>query len=188
LNNFYSFGLIIDISRKLKEYKDENGIMLLADAPRFLNGVIRDSDTPFIYEKVGSFYRNFLIDEFQDTSGLQWKNFLPLLTNGLDQGFASMVVGDVKQAVYRWRGGDLNLLQQQVEKEVGTHRINTKELNHNYRSAEAIVSFNNLLFKSLATLVAAETGKVISEDAYHDVAQKLHKKEIRVCVCCCVER
>lgn len=178
LNNFYSFGLIIDISRKLKEYKDENGIMLLADAPRFLNGVIRDSDTPFIYEKVGSFYRNFLIDEFQDTSGLQWKNFLPLLTNGLDQGFASMVVGDVKQAVYRWRGGDLNLLQQQVEKEVGTHRINTKELNHNYRSAEAIVSFNNLLFKSLATLVAAETGKVISEDAYHDVAQKLHKKEI----------
>ncbi|MBK7651648.1 MAG: UvrD-helicase domain-containing protein [Flammeovirgaceae bacterium] len=177
LNNFYSFGLIIDISRKLKEYKDENGIMLLADAPRFLNGVIQDSDTPFIYEKVGSFYRNFLIDEFQDTSGLQWKNFLPLLTNGLDQGFPSMVVGDVKQAVYRWRGGDLNLLQQQVEKEVGPHRINTKELNHNYRSAETIVSFNNQLFKSLATLVAAETGKTISVDAYQDVAQKLHKKE-----------
>lgn len=177
LNNFYSFGLIIDISRKLKEYKDENGIMLLADAPRFLNGVIRDSDTPFIYEKVGSFYRNYLIDEFQDTSGLQWKNFLPLLTNGLDQGFQSMVVGDVKQAVYRWRGGDLNLLQQQVEEEVGAHRINTKELNHNYRSAEAVVSFNNQLFKSLATIVAAETGKVISVDAYQDVEQKLHKKE-----------
>lgn len=177
LNNFYSFGLIIDISRKLKEYKEENGIMLLADAPRFLNGVIQDSDTPFIYEKVGSFYRNYLIDEFQDTSGLQWKNFLPLLANGLDQGFTSMVVGDVKQAVYRWRGGDLNLLQQQVEKEVGGHRINTKELNHNYRSAEAIVSFNNLLFKSLASIVSSETGKTISVDTYHDVEQQLHKSE-----------
>lgn len=177
LNNFYSFGLIIDISRKLKEYKEENGLMLLADAPRFLQGVIQDNDTPFIYEKVGSFYRNYLIDEFQDTSGLQWKNFLPLLTNGLDQGFPSMVVGDVKQAVYRWRGGDLNLLQQQVEKDVGPHRINTQELNHNYRSAGAIVTFNNLLFKSLASLVAAETGKEISVAAYQDVEQQLHKKE-----------
>lgn len=177
LNNFYSFGLIIDISRKLKEYKDENGIMLLADAPRFLNGVIQDSDTPFIYEKVGSFYRNYLIDEFQDTSGLQWKNFLPLLANGLDQGFTSMVVGDVKQAVYRWRGGDLNLLQRKVGEEVGEHRINTKELNHNYRSAQAIVSFNNKLFKSLTTIVAAETGTSISVDAYQDAEQQLYKSE-----------
>ncbi|MBK8291962.1 MAG: UvrD-helicase domain-containing protein [Flammeovirgaceae bacterium] len=87
MNNFYSFGLIIDISRKLKEYKDENGIMLLADAPRFLNGVIRDSDTPFIYEKVGSFYRNYLIDEFQDTSGLQWKIFFPYSPMGWIRAF-----------------------------------------------------------------------------------------------------
>lgn len=99
LNNFYAFGLIADISRKLKEYKDENNLMLLADAPKFLNGVIQDSDTPFIYEKVGSFYRNYLIDEFQDTSGLQWKNFFPLLVNSLDQGYKSLVVGDVKQAI-----------------------------------------------------------------------------------------
>ena len=177
LSNFYSFGLITDISRKLKEYKDENGIMLLADAPRFLNGVIQDSDTPFIYEKVGSFYRNYLIDEFQDTSGLQWKNFLPLLTNGLDQGYPSMVVGDVKQAIYRWRGGDLNLLQQKVEQEVGGHRVGSKELNHNYRSASSIVEFNNNLFKSLSTIVASETGKMISTDAYVDVAQQIHKSE-----------
>lgn len=177
LSNFYSFGLITDISRKLKEYKDENGIMLLADAPRFLNGVIQDSDTPFIYEKVGSFYRNYLIDEFQDTSGLQWKNFLPLLTNGLDQGYPSMVVGDVKQAIYRWRGGDLNLLQQKVEQEVGEHRVGSKELNHNYRSASSIVEFNNSLFKSLSTIVASETGKTISTEAYTDVAQQVHKSE-----------
>ncbi|HET9486807.1 MAG TPA: UvrD-helicase domain-containing protein, partial [Chryseosolibacter sp.] len=143
LNNFYAFGLIADISRKLKEYKDENNLMLLADAPKFLNGVIRDSDTPFIYEKVGSFYRNYLIDEFQDTSGLQWQNFQPLIVNSLDQGYESLVVGDVKQAIYRWRGGDLSLLQQKITRLIGEERVNGQALNHNYRSASRIVRFNN---------------------------------------------
>src|SRR5262249_19332927 len=67
LNNFYAFGLLTDISRKLTEYKKENNLMLLADASQFLNSIIDNSDTPFIYEKAGSFYKNFLIDEFQDT-------------------------------------------------------------------------------------------------------------------------
>jgi ATP-dependent helicase/nuclease subunit A len=75
LTNFYAFGLIADISRKLKEYKQENNMMLLSDAPYFLNSVIGESDTPFVYEKVGSFYKNFLIDEFQDTSGLAMEKF-----------------------------------------------------------------------------------------------------------------
>jgi ATP-dependent helicase/nuclease subunit A len=110
LSNFYAFGLIADISRKLKDYKQENNMMLLSDAPYFLNSVIGESDTPFVYEKVGSFYKNFLIDEFQDTSGLQWKNFKPLIINSLDSGHSSIIVGDVKQAIYRWRSGDLYLL------------------------------------------------------------------------------
>ncbi len=177
LNNFYSFGLIADISRKLKEYKEQNNLMLLADAPKFLNGVIQDSDTPFIYEKVGSFYRNFLIDEFQDTSGYQWKNFLPLLTNSLDQGNRSIVVGDVKQAVYRWRGGDLNLLQQEIEQQIGKERVDVIELGTNYRSASRIVSFNNMLFKTAASLVAQKTNGALPTDAFKDVAQKGVKKE-----------
>ncbi len=176
LRNMYVFGLIADISRKLREYKERNNMMLLADAPKFLNGVIADSDTPFIYEKVGSFYRNFLIDEFQDTSGFQWKNFLPLLTNSLDQGNRSIVVGDVKQAVYRWRGGDLNLLQQQVEKQIGKERVNTIELDTNFRSAAQIISFNNVLFKNAATLVKDITSGDLPEASFRDVAQKDFKK------------
>ncbi|MEK6783356.1 MAG: UvrD-helicase domain-containing protein [Bacteroidota bacterium] len=176
LSNFYAFGLIADISRKLKDYKEENGIMLLADAPRFLNGVIQDSDTPFIYEKVGSFYRNYLIDEFQDTSGLQWKNFFPLLTNGLDQGYPSMVVGDVKQAVYRWRGGDLKLLQSEIEQRIGKERVYTKELQQNFRSAREIVTFNNALFETSATIVTGDTGKSITSEAYRDVPQLVSKE------------
>ena len=177
LANFYSFGLIADISRKLKEYKDENNLMLLADAPKFLNGVIRDSDTPFIYEKVGSFFRNYLIDEFQDTSGLQWKNFQPLIINSLDQGYTSLVVGDVKQAIYRWRGGDLSLLQEKIIGHVGASRVHVEELDNNFRSAARIVSFNNAVFKSASQILALQSGVPVATLAYADVAQQIARAE-----------
>ena len=177
LQNLYVFGLVADISRKLKEYKDENNLMLLADAPKFLNGVIQDSDTPFIYEKVGSFYRNYLIDEFQDTSSMQWKNFLPLLVNSLDQGYTSLVVGDVKQAIYRWRGGDLKLLQQEIEKSIGEERVAVNELNSNFRSSSSVVEFNNTLFKQASISVSLDTNNPISTQAYHDVAQQNSRQE-----------
>lgn len=177
LKNLYVFGLITDISRKLKDYKDENNIMLLADAPKFLNGIIQDSDTPFIYEKVGSFFRNYLIDEFQDTSGMQWKNFQPLIINSLDQGYPSLVVGDVKQAIYRWRGGDLSLLQQQIVPLIGDERVGTYELDKNFRSSFQIVNFNNALFQSAAVIVAEETGTTLSSETYTDVAQKNFVKD-----------
>ncbi len=171
IKNLYVFGLISDIARKLREYKDENNLMLLADAPKFLNGVIQDSDTPFIYEKVGSFYRHYLIDEFQDTSGMQWKNFQPLITNSLDQGQSCLVVGDVKQAIYRWRGGDLNLLQQQIISQIGDHRVNVRELDHNFRSASTIVQFNNQFFKSASDIISAVTGAATPSTVYTDVEQ-----------------
>lgn len=177
LKNMYVFGLISDISRKLKEYKDENNLMLLADAPKFLNGVIRDSDTPFIYEKVGSFYRNYLIDEFQDTSGLQWQNFQPLIVNSLDQGYPSLVVGDVKQAIYRWRGGDLSLLQEKIIGLIGAERVEVQELVNNFRSTAAIVDVNNALFETASQLLSLESGMTVSARAYQDVAQKPSKDD-----------
>lgn len=177
LRNLYVFGLIADIARKLKEYKDENNVMLLADAPKFLNGIIQDSDTPFIYEKVGSFYRNYLIDEFQDTSGMQWKNFQPLIMNGLDQGYPALVVGDVKQAIYRWRGGDLNLLQREVFNAIGPGRVSVQELDRNFRSSSEVVNFNNSVFESAAAIVAAQTGVSLATEAYSDGSQKVARKE-----------
>lgn len=172
LKNFYVFGLIADITRKLRDYKRENNLMLLADAPKFLNRIIGESDTPFVYEKVGSFYRNYLIDEFQDTSGFQWKNFLPLVTNSLDQGYPSLVVGDVKQAIYRWRGGDLSLLQKQVEAHISKERVDVKELDSNYRSAPEIVEFNNQIFASAALQAGTKLGVALPGEVYHDVRQK----------------
>ncbi|MEQ8359524.1 MAG: UvrD-helicase domain-containing protein [Cytophagales bacterium] len=175
LKNFYAFGLIADITRKLRSYKQENNIMLLADAPKFLNGVISDSDTPFIYEKVGSYFQHYLIDEFQDTSGFQWKNFYPLLKDALDQNQASMVVGDVKQSIYRWRGGDQQLLQSEVSDAMGEGFTQVRELNTNYRSAEEIVNFNNLLFEGASRIVSEVTGEKMAQDAFYDVRQKPEK-------------
>ncbi len=171
LQNLYTFGLITDIARKLREYKSENNIMLLADAPKFLNHIIGESDTPFVYEKVGSFYRNYLIDEFQDTSGYQWKNFLPLLTNSLDSGYSSMVVGDVKQAIYRWRGGDLSLLQRQLENHIGPDRVEVRELSSNYRSGREIVQFNNLLFETASKVAGSKINSPLPAEVYLDVRQ-----------------
>ena len=173
LDNLYVFGLVSDLSRKLLEYKYDNNLMLLADAPAFLNGIIQDSDTPFIYEKIGSFYRNYLIDEFQDTSGLQWKNFLPLLVNGLDQGYPSLIVGDVKQSIYRWRSGDLTLLQQQVENQVGEGRVEIKNLNRNFRSAPEVINFNNTLFK----FIASKSESPFTQAVYDDVQQDVSRQE-----------
>jgi ATP-dependent helicase/nuclease subunit A len=176
-NNFYAFGLTADISRKLKEFKDTNNLLLLADAPKFLNSIIDKSDTPFVYEKLGSFYKNFLIDEFQDTSGLQWDNLRPLIVNSLDQGNRSLVVGDVKQAIYRWRGGNLKLLQLEIENQIGKERTAIKNLATNFRSARNLVSFNNALFETAAQVVANEVEAEISTEAFRDVTQQVHKTD-----------
>jgi ATP-dependent helicase/nuclease subunit A len=173
LKNFYAFGLISDITRKLRAYKQENNIMLLSDAPQFLNGIINNSDTPFIYEKVGSFFKNYLIDEFQDTSSFQWQNFLPLLKEAGDQGQKSLIVGDVKQSIYRWRGGDLSLLQTEVAEKFGREQIEVLPLNTNYRSAGKVVTFNNQLFSKASGIVQQITGQPLPGEVFGDVAQSI---------------
>jgi ATP-dependent exoDNAse (exonuclease V) beta subunit len=107
----YLLGILNDLSRKLAQYRAENNMMLLSDTLRVLGKFISASDTSFVYEKTGNQYRHFLIDEFQDTSGIQWKNLLPLIQNALGSGHMALVVGDAKQSIYRWRGGDIRLLE-----------------------------------------------------------------------------
>lgn len=142
----YTFGILTDLTQKIKEYREEHETILISDLPVFLKSIIGDSDTPFIYEKVGTRYRHFLIDEFQDTSGFQWDSFQPLVKNSLDSGNFNMVVGDVKQSIYRWRGGNSDLLLSQVGEDVGEHFVNEQQLNSNYRSSKNVIDFNNALF------------------------------------------
>ncbi len=146
LKYLYTYGILADLTGKLDEYRDENELMFISDAAVFLKQIISDTETPFIYEKAGMRFRHYLIDEFQDTSGFQWDNFRPLVENGLAENNFNLVVGDVKQSIYRWRGGDLDLLLEGVQKDIGEGRTEFKDLTQNWRSRQNIVDFNNSLF------------------------------------------
>lgn len=140
----YAFGIITHLLASLRDVRAEKNIMLISDAANLLRQIIAENDTPFVYEKVGSFYNHFLIDEFQDISDFQWQNLKPLIGNGLATGHMSLLVGDVKQSIYRWRGGKWQLLSSKLEKEFTATR--SLVLEHNWRSKPHIVHFNNTFF------------------------------------------
>lgn len=149
----YTFGILADITKKLQTYREENDLMLISDAAVFLRDIIGDNDAPFIYEKIGGAYKHYLIDEFQDTSGLQWENFRPLVRNSLAEGHTNLVVGDVKQSIYRWRGGDWQLLLEKIVEDIGEEQTEQLNLNQNWRSCKNIIDFNNSLFAGTPSIL-----------------------------------
>ncbi len=148
LSNFHAFGLLNDIDRLMPEYRDDNNLLLISDMSVLLKKIISDNEAPFIYEKIGTHYSNILIDEFQDTSSFQWANFKPLIKESLSRAYYNLIVGDIKQSIYRWRGGDWKLLLHEVSKDIGDEYINEKTLGTNWRSKKNIIDFNNSLFNN----------------------------------------
>jgi ATP-dependent exoDNAse (exonuclease V) beta subunit len=179
-NNLYVFGLFGYLLRELRELKEEENMLLISEANDFLKSITSDNDAPFIYEKVGNRYQHFLLDEFQDTSGFQWASFLPLLLNTLSMGKSNLVVGDVKQSIYRWRGGEMRLLMEQVENDLGHFGLDVKKLDTNFRSLPNIVAFNNALFSRLAGFLSEHLKKTLGDpsmdridQAYADIIQNV---------------
>ena len=148
----YAYGILSDLSVKVREITAEKNLFLLSDSSEFLNEIIADNEAPFVYEKAGNFFNNFMLDEFQDTSVFQWSNFKPLVLNGLASNHDSLVVGDVKQSIYRWRNSDWKILARQVEKSFPQF-YQEYPLRENYRSSENIIRFNNALFSSAPHLL-----------------------------------
>ncbi len=180
LRTIFVIGIFNDIHKKLNLYRDENKAMLISDTNILLSSVIGSAYNPFIYEKIGSYYKHFLIDEFQDTSTFQWKNLLPLIANSLSEQNISMVVGDVKQSIYRWRNGNMKLLLADIYDNLSSHReqFNEEKLLVNRRSKQDIINFNNHFFTSAPKILElkAEGGnaKFITE-AYKEVLQTQFK-------------
>ena len=141
-----TLGILTDISRQIAAYREEKNIMLIADTTELLNKVIGGSDVPFIYEKTGTRVDHYMIDEFQDTSGMQWENFRPLIADSLAQGHADLIVGDVKQSIYRFRNSDWKLLDEQVRRDFPEELTREDTLKDNWRSCRQIVAFNNAFF------------------------------------------
>lgn len=123
--------------------------MLIADTTELLNKVIGGSDAPFIYEKTGTHVDHYMIDEFQDTSGMQWNNFRPLIEESLGHGRGNLIVGDVKQSIYRFRNSDWKLLDEQVQTDFSPEEVTEETLKENWRSCRNIVEFNNTFFTSI---------------------------------------
>jgi ATP-dependent exoDNAse (exonuclease V) beta subunit len=181
--HIYAFGVLNELLKALAEYRREYRQLLISDTNHLLREIITEPDTPFIYEKIGNRYQHYLIDEFQDTSELQFQNLAPLLMDALARGDGGLLVGDVKQAIYRWRNGDLRLLMEGAEKFFRIHGQKTEvhPLTDNWRTAYRVVEFNNLFFKESSRLLAAEF-KGPWEDFFHkayaEVAQNPNKRNV----------
>lgn len=179
LRYIYLLGIAGDLSRKLALYRSENNVMLIADNARLISEFISSDDTPFVFDKTGTRYRHFLIDEFQDTSVLQWKNLLPLIRNSLAEGNFTLIVGDVKQSIYRWRGGETNLLGGEIKNDLREFSsiIREEQLAVNRRSKKNIVEFNNLLFSStLTNLNSVYTDSFADLYSEKDVIQEVDER------------
>ncbi len=177
--NIFALALLREIDRIMEEFRTQDGIVHISEFNKRIAEIVNTEPVPFIFERLGERFDHFMIDEFQDTSSLQWLNLVPLIENGLASGNQSIVVGDGKQAIYRWRGGDIeqfnalpklnhaedNSILREREKALGR---NAQEvlLGSNYRSAAEIVAFNNMFFDQCAQFLHSDL-----QNIYHNAAQ-----------------
>ena len=172
------------LRKAFSEVLKDRGVLSIDDTNQILHEIIGETDTPFIYEKVGVRFQHFLLDEFQDTSTVQWENFLPLLKNISGGSLYNLIVGDVKQSIYRWRSARWDILKEKVAQSL--QNIRETPLDVNWRSARAIVDFNSEFFKTYAqrldAIYADVTGKSsqgLIASLYADVRQKTGKTQLK---------
>lgn len=165
----FTLGLAEEFYSKLAIIEEEKGVISLDESTSLLRDIIDGSDAPFIYEKLGVRFNHFLLDEFQDTSVVQWENFKPLLANSVSEGYSNIIVGDVKQSIYRWRNSDWNLLDKEIEENF-EGKVKVITLKENWRSTQSIVNFNNEFF----TFAADNLGL---SKIYADVKQEVKVKD-----------
>lgn len=161
VRNYYTLGILNDVSRHIAAWRKEKNVMLIADTTELLNRIIDGSEAPFIYEKTGTRVNHYMIDEFQDTSDMQWYNFRPLIGESLAHRQQNLIVGDVKQSIYRFRNSNWKLLDQQVQKDFPHSPVTEETLTENWRSFRRIVTFNNALFAAAPCLLQAVYNDVL---------------------------
>ena len=179
LRHLNQLRLLGSIEKKVRELNENNNRFLLSDTQQLLHALIEGSDSPFIFEKIGTQLEHVMIDEFQDTSTVQWQNFRVLLDEAMShEDGSNLIVGDVKQSIYRWRAGDWRLLND-IEQQFRQQQIETISLKKNYRSERNVITFNNYFFSHAAELEYQEQQELNPEEAeqlkkaYADVVQEI---------------
>nr|MDE6071649.1 UvrD-helicase domain-containing protein [Muribaculaceae bacterium] len=176
---FPYLGLLQIVLRKRREYLEENNSVELGETNTLLRKIIGKEEAPFIYERLGTRLNHFLIDEFQDTSEMQWDNFKPLLVESLGRGNENLLIGDAKQSIYRFRNADSSLISEKVEEQFADVELhgNVPQENTNYRSSEVVVRFNNGFFRMLTDrlgdVVYDQGGTIDFRRLYENVEQNL---------------
>jgi len=170
LNNLTPLSVLNLLKDEIEKIKKEDNIIPISEFNKIIHKEIKNQPVPFIYEKIGSKFSHFFIDEFQDTSKLQWNNILPLIENSLaSENSMLLVSGDPKQSIYRWRGSEVKEFLNIIKcNNLFQCRQVTTPLKSNYRSGKSIVEFNNGLFQNICKNFA--NNKLIQE-IYKDVMQ-----------------
>ncbi|MDD3037699.1 exodeoxyribonuclease V subunit beta [Bacteroides sp.] len=177
LQHLNKVQLLANIDEEVRQLNHENNRFLLSDTNALLHQLVKDGDSSFVFEKIGTNIRNVMIDEFQDTSRMQWGNFKLLLLEGLSQGADSLIVGDVKQSIYRWRNGDWGILNG-LNNHIEHFKVRVKTLATNRRSETSIIRFNNHIFTAAADYLNSIYKQQLEKDcedlqkAYADVVQE----------------
>ncbi|MCU0378424.1 MAG: UvrD-helicase domain-containing protein [Bacteroidales bacterium] len=176
VRTIHVMGILGAISEKVRVLAHDENLFLLSDSGELINKLIADDDTPFIYEKIGTAYDHYIIDEFQDTSRIQWKNFRPLISETISRGKDNLVVGDVKQSIFRWRNSDWRILHSEINRVFDSEAVKTIHLGTNHRSRENIIAFNNMIFspEGLPALCDATLAceQIRISDIYRDSVQE----------------
>ncbi len=166
--HLYATSVLNELDTIIAQVKEEVNILLISDFNKTISNIVLNEPAPFIYERLGERYHHYLIDEFQDTSVMQWQNLLPLVENSLAFSHFNLVVGDGKQAIYRWRGGEVEQFARlpEIHHHNNPHMLEKQhilqanyeeqQLNTNYRSQKEVVHFNNELFRIFNAELAPE--------------------------------
>ncbi len=168
LKNIYGTAIITEIDRQLQRVKDNTNRLPIGEFNKLISEKLRNEPADYLFERLGERYRYFFIDEFQDTSRLQWQNLLPLVNNAMAGGGEVLLVGDAKQSIYRWRGGEVEQFLDLKNNRDHSNKVKAgdkilelyprinQHLPKNYRSKAEVVKFNNAFFKESAALVHGE--------------------------------
>ncbi len=173
LNHIYGGMLLNYLASEMEQYKKQNQIIPISDFGQLVHEIVKDNPVPFIYMRIGERYSHIFIDEFQDTSNRQWENFLPLISECISKNGTGLAVGDGKQAIYRFRGGDVSLIRRDAAQTIRAgsgQDVHKKNLESNFRSAPAVVDFNNAFFN--AACVKTPVAHAELQDIYKALSQQ----------------
>lgn len=188
--NIYLVAVLSEIEKVMDEFRENENIVHISEFNKRISAIVQREAVPFIYERIGEKYRHYLLDEFQDTSLMQWHNLTPLIENSLSAGNFNMIVGDGKQAIYRWRNGEVEQFavlpkifrrgnaQETIEREkLFENQFRPENLAKNYRSHKTIVNFNNEFFEFAKKHLSEEF-----QNIYSGVHQQFNDKKNDGCV------